>query len=101
MSWRLVYTKAAKKDARKLAAAGLKPRAAALLEILARDPYQSPPRFEKLVGDLEGAYSRRINIQQRLVYQVVKRREGGQGAPDVDCTTSSPGHHRQHTCDGY
>lgn len=72
MSWRLVYTKAAKKDAKKLAAAGLKPKAQALLEILAEDPYQSPPRFEKLVGDLAGAYSRRINIQHRLVYQIVE-----------------------------
>ena len=72
MSWRLVYTKAAKKDAKKLAAAGLKPKAQTLLEILAEDPYQSPPRFEKLVGDLEGAYSRRINIQHRLVYQIVE-----------------------------
>ncbi len=71
MSWRLVYTKAAKKDAKKLAAAGLKPRTQALLEILSENPYQSPPRFEKLVGDLDGAYSRRINIQHRLVYQIV------------------------------
>ena len=72
MSWRLVYTKDAKKDAKKLAAAGLKPKAQTLLEILAEDPYQSPPRFEKLVGDLEGAYSRRINIQHRLVDQIVE-----------------------------
>ncbi len=71
MSWRLVYTKAAKKDAKKLVAAGLKPRTQALLEILSENPYQSPPRFEKLVGDLDGAYSRRINIQHRLVYQIV------------------------------
>lgn len=71
MSWRLVYTKAAQKDAKKLAAAGLKPRAQALLEILRQDPYQTPPPFEKLVGDLSGAYSRRINIQHRLVYQIV------------------------------
>ncbi len=72
MSWRVVYTKAAKKDAKKLAAAGLKSKAQALLEILAENPYQSPPRFEKLVGDLDGAYSRRINIKHRLVYQIVE-----------------------------
>lgn len=71
MSWRVVFTKQAQRDARKLAAAGLKPRAESLLEILARDPFESPPRFEKLVGDLAGAYSRRINIQHRLVYQVL------------------------------
>ena len=71
MSWRLVFTKAAQKDARKLAVAGLKPRAQALLEILGRDPYQTPPPFEKLVGDLLGAFSRRINIHHRLVYQVL------------------------------
>ena len=71
MSWRLVFTKAAQKDARKLAVAGLKPRAQALLEILGRDPYQTPPPFEKLVGDLSGAFSRRINIHHRLVYQVL------------------------------
>jgi Txe/YoeB family toxin of toxin-antitoxin system len=71
VSWRLLYTKAAQKDATKLAAAGLKPKAQALLEILQNDPYQTPPPFEKLVGDLSGAYSRRINIQHRLVYQVV------------------------------
>ncbi len=71
MSWRLVYTKAAQKDAKKLAAAGLKPKAQALLEILEQDPYLIPPPFEKLVGDLSGAYSRRINIQHRLVYQIL------------------------------
>ena len=71
MSWRLLYTRAAQKDATKLASAGLKPKAKALLEILERDPYQTPPPFEKLVGDLSGAYSRRINIQHRLVYQVL------------------------------
>ena len=71
MSWRLVYTKAAAKDAKKLAAAGLKSKAQALLGVLAENPYQSPPPFEKLVGDLSGACSRRINIQHRLVYQVV------------------------------
>ena len=71
MSWRLVYTKAAQKDARKLAEAGLKPKAQASLEILEQDPYLIPPPFEKLVGDLSGAYSRRINIQHRLVYQIL------------------------------
>jgi toxin YoeB len=71
VSWRLLYTKAAQRDARKLEAAGLKPKAQALLEILERDPYQTPPPFEKLVGDLSGAYSRRINIQHRLVYQIM------------------------------
>ena len=72
MSWTLVYTEHAQKDAKKLAAAGLKERAVSLLEILARDPFANPPPYEKLVGDLAGAYSRRINIQHRLVYQVVK-----------------------------
>ena len=72
MSWRLVFTKAAQKDARRLAAAGLQDNAQALLELLADDPFRSPPPFEKLVGDLAGAYSRRINIQHRLVYQVLK-----------------------------
>ena len=71
MSWRLVFTKQAGKDARKLAAAGLKPRAQELLDVLEADPFRSPPPFEKLVGDLSGAYSRRINIQHRLVYQVL------------------------------
>ena len=72
MRWRLVYTRTAQKDARRLAAAGLRDRAQALLELLADDPFRSPPPFEKLVGDLAGAYSRRINIQHRLVYQVLK-----------------------------
>jgi toxin YoeB len=70
--WRLVFTKRAQKDARKVAAAGLRDKAQALLDILAEDPFQSPPPFEKPVGDLAGAYSRRINIQHRLVYQVLK-----------------------------
>ncbi|MDY7092563.1 MAG: Txe/YoeB family addiction module toxin [Acidobacteriota bacterium] len=69
--WRVVYTKQAKKDARKLAAAGLRPKAEKLLALLAENPFTTPPRFEKLVGDLAGAYSRRINIQHRLVYQVL------------------------------
>ena len=72
MSWRLVYTKAAQKDARRLAAAGLRDNAQQLLDLLADDPFRSPPPFEKLLGDLAGAYSRRINIQHRLVYQVLK-----------------------------
>ena len=71
MSWRLVYTKQARRDARKLAASGLKPKAQEILTLLAENPYQSPPPFEKLVGDLAGACSRRINIQHRLVYQVL------------------------------
>ena len=72
VSWSLVFTKQAQKDAKKLAQSGLKPAAARLLEILRRDPYENPPPFEKLVGDLSGAYSRRINIQHRLVYQVLE-----------------------------
>jgi toxin YoeB len=71
VSWRLVYTKAARKDARNLAAAGLKSKAQALLGVLEENPYQSPPPYEKLVGDLTGAYSRRINIHHRLVYQIL------------------------------
>lgn len=72
MSWEVVFAKQAVKDARKLAATGLKPKAQVLLDVLHRDPFQNPPPFEKLVGDLEGAYSRRINIQHRLVYEVFK-----------------------------
>jgi Txe/YoeB family toxin of toxin-antitoxin system len=72
VTWRLLYTKQAQKDAKRLAAAGLKPRAQDLLDVLADDPFRSPPLFEKLVGDLQGAYSRRINIQHRLVYQVLE-----------------------------
>lgn len=70
MSWQLVYTKQAQKDAKKLVSAGLKPKAEELLEILKKDPFKNPPPFEKLVGDLSGACSRRLNIQHRLVYQV-------------------------------
>ena len=73
MTWRLVYTRQAQKDAKKLATSGLKPKAQELLTILANDPFQRPPPFEKLVGDLSGAYSRRINIQHRLVYQVLEQ----------------------------
>lgn len=72
MNWQLVYTKQAQKDAKKLASSGLKPKALELLAILAEDPFQRPTPFEKLVGDLAGAYSRRINIQYRLVYQVLE-----------------------------
>ncbi len=72
MTWQLVYTKQAQKDAKRLAASGLKAKAQALLTILAEDPFQRPPPFEKLVGDLAGACSRRINIQHRLVYQVLE-----------------------------
>jgi len=68
--WRLVFTRQAQKDAKKLAAAGLRKKAQQLLDLLKDDPYQSPPSFEKLVGDLTGAYSRRINIHHRLVYQI-------------------------------
>jgi len=71
VSWRLVYTRAAQKDARRLAAVGLRDRAQAVLDLLGDDPSQSPPPFEKLVGDLAGTYSRRINIQHRLVYHVL------------------------------
>ena len=71
VSWEIIYTKQAQKDAQKLAAAGLKDKALRLLELLKSDPYQNPPSYEKLVGDLSGAYSRRINIQHRLIYQVL------------------------------
>ena len=71
VSWRLVFTRQARRDARKLAASGLRPKAEALLEILTRDPYEAPPPFERLLGDLAGACSRRINIRHRLVYQVL------------------------------
>lgn len=71
MSWRLVFTKQAEKDAKRIAPSGLKPQANRLLDILREDPYRNPPPYEKLVGDLSGAYSRRINIQHRLVYQIV------------------------------
>jgi toxin YoeB len=70
VSWSIVYTKQAQKDAKKLANSNLKPQAQRLLDIIAKNPFQKPPPYEKLVGDLAGAYSRRINIQHRLVYQV-------------------------------
>jgi toxin YoeB len=72
VSWRVLYTKQAQKDAKRLASAGLKAKAQALLDLLAEDPFRSPPPYEKLVGDLRGACSRRINIQHRLVYQVLE-----------------------------
>jgi toxin YoeB len=70
--WKLVYTTQARRDAKKLARSGLKPQAARILEILTEDPYQTPPPYERLLGDLTGACSRRINIQHRLVYQVLE-----------------------------
>ena len=75
MSWELVYSKQALKDAKKLKAAGLKPKAEELLEILKLDPLQNPPSFEKLIGDLAGAYSRRSNIHNRLVYEVFPKQK--------------------------
>ena len=69
--WRVVYTKQALKDAKKISAAGLRAKAETLLDILRKNPYQTPPPFEKLIGDLSGAYSRRIIIQHRLVYQII------------------------------
>jgi len=72
VTWKLVYTKQAQKDAKKLASSSLKPKAQGLLALIAEDPYRRPPPFEKLIGDLAGAYSRRINIQHRVVYQVLE-----------------------------
>ena len=68
--WRVVFTKQAQKDAKKLSSAGLRPKAEKLIEILRENPYQTPPPFEKLLGDLSGAFSRRINIQHRIIYQI-------------------------------
>ena len=73
VAWNLVYSKYALKDAKKISAAGLKDKAQALLEILKVDPFQNPPPYEKLVGDLQGAYSRRINIQHRLLYEIFRK----------------------------
>lgn len=73
VKWQVVFAKHALKDAKKLAAVGLKAKAQGLLDVLAQDPFQNPPPFEKLVGDLDGAYSRRINIQHRMVYEVFKK----------------------------
>ena len=72
MSWRLVFTKLAKKDAKKIVQSGLKPQGNRLLDLLRKDPYRNPPPYEKLIGDLSGAYSRRINIQHRLIYQILE-----------------------------
>ena len=72
MTWELYFTRQARKDAKKLASAGLKEKARELLDIIREDPFRKPPPYEKLVGDLAGAYSRRINIQHRLVYQVLE-----------------------------
>ena len=71
--WKVLYTKDARRDAKKLAAAGLRANAEKLLSVLADNPFQTPPPYEELVGDLDGAYSRRLNIQHRLVYQVLKK----------------------------
>ncbi len=73
MNWTVVFTRQARKDAKRIAASNLKPQTQRLLEILAKNPFQNPPPFEKLVGDLAGAWSRRINIQHRLVYQVLDK----------------------------
>lgn len=77
VTWKLVYTKQAEKDAKKLALLGLRDKIEIILNILKEDPFKAPPPFEKSVGDLNGAYSRRINIQHRLVYQVVKKYKTG------------------------
>ena len=74
MKWKIVFTKQAQKDARKLAESGLRPKVTRRFQLIENDPSQSPPPFEKLVGDLRGAYSRRINIQHRLVYQVLEEK---------------------------
>ena len=73
MTWKIAFTKQAQKDAKKLASAGLKLKAQILLDVIREDPFQNPPPYEKLIGDLAGAYSRRINIQHRLVYQVYQQ----------------------------
>jgi len=73
VNWKIVFTKQAQRDAKKIAASGLRTRTEILLEILAKNPFQTPPPYEKLIGDLLGAYSRRINIQHRLVYQVYRK----------------------------
>ena len=75
MSWKVVFTKQAQKDGHKLAESGLKPKAEKLLEVLRKDPFQKFPPFEKLIGDLSGAYSRRINIQHRIVYQILEKKK--------------------------
>ena len=75
MSWKIVFTRQAQRDAKKIARSNLRDKTEALLAIVARDPFQKPPPFEKLVGDLAGAYSRRINIQHRLVYQIYDKEQ--------------------------
>jgi len=75
VKWRVVFAKQSLKDAKKLAATGLKGKAQELLQVLANDPFQNPPPYEKLVGDLEGTYSRRINIQHRLVYEAFRKEQ--------------------------
>lgn len=72
MTWRVLFTKQARKDAKKIASSNLRPKVEELLEMIRENPFQTPPPYEKLVGDLSGAYSRRINIQHRLVYQVLE-----------------------------
>jgi toxin YoeB len=75
VKWQVVFTKQAQKDAKKLASSGLKRKALSLIEILKENPYQVPPPYEKLIGDLLGAYSRRINIQHRIVYQILREKK--------------------------
>lgn len=75
MKWKIVYTKQAQKDAKKLSNSGLREKPLAILELLKEDPYQAPPPYEKLVGDLTGAYSRRINIQHRIIYQIIQEKK--------------------------
>jgi len=75
VTWKIVFTKHAQKDAKKLASSGLKEKARSLLDTIKANPYQNPPPYEKLVGDLVGAYSRRINIQHRIVYQILKEQK--------------------------
>lgn len=71
MSWKVVFTKQAQKDAQKISSSGLKSKAEQIIELLKHNPYQTPPPYEKLIGDLSGAYSRRLNIQHRIVYQIL------------------------------
>ena len=73
VTWNLVYSKYALKDAKKISIAGLRDKAQSLLDLLEEDPFQNPPPYEKLVGDLKGAYSRRINIQHRLIYEILRK----------------------------
>jgi len=75
VKWRLIYTKQAQKDSKKLSSSGLKSKALKILKLIEKDPYQTPPSYEKLIGDLSGAYSRRINIQHRIVYQIFEEQK--------------------------